>query len=615
MPSRSLASLAAAAVIAAAGAAQADYRLTILHINDLHSRIEPISKYDGTCSAEDDAEGKCFGGIARVKTYLDERRAALAGQNVVTLDAGDQFQGSLFYSTYKGDAAVEFMNQMGFDAMAVGNHEFDDGPEVLSSFMDKATFPVISGNTSVYYEPSLKSKLNGYVILEVGGEKIGVVSVLATDTDETSSPGPNVAFSDEVRYLNSIVPEIESQGANKIIALTHVGLNRDLEIAAQVPGIDVVVGGHSHTYLSASDPKRAGAYPTWVTNSEGTLVPVVQAYAYSKYVGELTIDFDDAGNLLFADGDTKLLDASVTPDPAFAARVKELGAPIEELKNKVVASSAAPINGERGDCRAKECEMGVLVAEAMLDKTANQGVTIAIQNGGGLRASIDAGEVTMGEVLTVLPFQNTIATFKLKGADVVAALENGVSQIEDGAGRFPQVAGMRYSFDAAAEPGGRITQVQVAAGDGWADIDPEAVYGVVSNNYMRLGGDGYKVFASKGMDAYDYGPGLEVTVADYLAANSPYQPGLRGNIVMGASLSAAAAAPAAAEEEEAPKEEAAASGDDSASGKVYVVKSGDSLWEIAKSQLGDATRYTEIVELNGLGAGATLSIGQELKMP
>ena len=615
MPSRSLASLAAAAVIAAAGAAQADYRLTILHINDLHSRIEPISKYDGTCSAEDDAEGKCFGGIARVKTYLDERRAALAGQNVVTLDAGDQFQGSLFYSTYKGDAAVEFMNQMGFDAMAVGNHEFDDGPEVLSSFMDKATFPVISGNTSVYYEPSLKSKLNGYVILEVGGEKIGVVSVLATDTDETSSPGPNVAFSDEVRYLNSIVPEIESQGANKIIALTHVGLNRDLEIAAQVPGIDVVVGGHSHTYLSASDPKRAGAYPTWVTNSEGTLVPVVQAYAYSKYVGELTIDFDDAGNLLFADGDTKLLDASVTPDPAFAARVKELGAPIEELKNKVVASSAAPINGERGDCRAKECEMGVLVAEAMLDKTANQGVTIAIQNGGGLRASIDAGEVTMGEVLTVLPFQNTIATFKLKGADVVAALENGVSQIEDGAGRFPQVAGMRYSFDAAAEPGGRITQVQVAAGDGWADIDPEAVYGVVSNNYMRSGGDGYKVFASKGMDAYDYGPGLEVTVADYLAANSPYQPGLRGNIVMGASLSAAAAAPAAAEEEEAPKEEAAASGDDSASGKVYVVKSGDSLWEIAKSQLGDATRYTEIVELNGLGAGATLSIGQELKMP
>ena len=134
MASRSLASLAAAAVITAAGAAQADYRLNILHINDLHSRIEPISKYDGTCSAEDDAEGKCFGGVARVKTYLDERRAALADENVITLDAGDQFQGSLFYSTYKGTAAAVLMNAIGFDVMAVGNHEFDDGPEVLARF-------------------------------------------------------------------------------------------------------------------------------------------------------------------------------------------------------------------------------------------------------------------------------------------------------------------------------------------------------------------------------------------------------------------------------------------------------------------------------------------------
>ena len=216
--------------------------------------------------------------------------------------------------------------------------------------------------------------------------------MLAKDTAETASPGPNVAFSDEIRYLQSIVPEIESQGVNKIIALTHVGLNKDLEIAEKVPGIDVVVGGHSHTYLSASDPKRSGAYPTWVTNTEGTLVPVVQAYAYSKYVGELAIDFDDAGNVLFADGDTKLLDASVIPDPAIAESVAALGAPIEELKNKVVAATAAPIDGDRKNCRAKECEMGVLVAEAMLDKTAGQGVTIAIQNGGGLRASIDAGE-------------------------------------------------------------------------------------------------------------------------------------------------------------------------------------------------------------------------------
>ncbi|MEM7522498.1 MAG: 5'-nucleotidase C-terminal domain-containing protein [Pseudomonadota bacterium] len=609
-PRRSL-SLAAAALAVSATASAADYRLTILHINDLHSRIEPISKYDGTCSAGDDAAGECFGGVARVKAHLDARRAALTGQNVITLDAGDQFQGSLFYSTYKGDVAVELMNAIGFDAMAIGNHEFDDGPEKLAAFIDKANFPVISGNTSAYSEPVLKGKYDGYVILEVGGQKIGVVSVLATDTAETSSPGPNVAFVDEIRWLTSIVPEIESKGADKIIALTHVGLKKDMEIAAAVPGVDVVVGGHSHTYLSASDPKRAGAYPTWVSNADGVLVPVVQAYAYSKYVGELTVDFDDEGNVLFASGDTTVLDASVTPDPVIAARVAELGAPIEELKNRIVAESAAPIDGDRANCRARECEMGVLVAEAMLDRVKDQGVSIAIQNGGGLRASIDAGEITMGEVLTVLPFQNTLATFRLSGAGVIAALENGVSKIDEGAGRFPQVAGLRYTFDAAAPAGSRISGVEVAGEGGFAPIDPEASYGVVSNNYMRSGGDGYKVFASLATDAYDFGPGLEQVVADYLIANSPYQPALRGNVI-------AAAAPAAAEveveAEAAPAAEEPAA-DGVASGEVYVVQSGDTLWDIARSELGDATLYTKIIEMNGLAAGAQLAIGQELKLP
>ncbi|MEL6793120.1 MAG: 5'-nucleotidase C-terminal domain-containing protein, partial [Pseudomonadota bacterium] len=298
--------------------------------------------------------------------------------------------------------------------------------------------------------------------------------------------------------------------------------------------------------------------------------------------------------------------ASVTPDAEMAANIASLAGPINEVMQTVVAETSAPIDGDRGNCRAKECEMGVLVAEAMLDKVADQGVTIAIQNGGGLRASIDAGEVTMGEVLTVLPFQNTLATFKLSGADVVTALENGVSRLEDGAGRFPQVAGLRYAFDAAAAPGSRITEVQVMAGGDWAAIDPAAMYGVVSNNYMRGGGDGYSTFANNAVDAYDFGPGLEQVVADYLAANSPYQPALRGAIVMGASFSGdAAPAPAATE--------TAATGAESSGG--YIVKAGDTLWEIAKAKLGDATRYTEIVELNGLTAGATLSIGQELKLP
>lgn len=175
--------------------------------------------------------------------------------------------------------------------------------------------------------------------------------------------------------------------------------------------------------------------------------------------------------------------------------------------------------------------MGNLVADAMLARVADQGVSIAIQNGGGLRASIDAGEITMGEVLTVLPFQNTLSTFQLKGADVVAALENGVSQIEEVKGRFPQVAGLKYTFDASKPAGERISDVMVVGADGSASpIDAGATYGVVSNNYMRGGGDGYKIFASGGMNAYDYGPDLADVVAEYLAGNQPYKPFLDGRI-------------------------------------------------------------------------------------
>jgi 5'-nucleotidase len=228
-----------------------------------------------------------------------------------------------------------------------------------------------------------------------------------------------------------------------------------------------------------------------------------------------------------ATGDTVLIDASVEPDEAVAARIAELAGPIEELKSRVIGSSAAPIEGDRTVCRAMECEMGSLIADAMLDRVADQGIQIAIQNGGGIRASIDAGEITMGEVLTVLPFQNTLSTFTATGQQIVDALENGVSQIEEGAGRFPQVAGMSFAFDASAEPGARISDVMV---DG-APIDPAASYGVVTNNYVRNGGDGYSMFEAA-EDAYDFGPGLELVLADYIAAQGgDFEPYTDGRIV------------------------------------------------------------------------------------
>ncbi len=504
-----------------AGMAAADYTLHIVHINDLHSRIEPISKYDGTCSAEDNAAGECFGGVARVATMINQLRAELEGENLIVLDAGDQYQGSLMYTTYKGDAEIEFMNAIGFDAMAVGNHEFDDGDEGLAKLANGVEFPVISGNIDVSQSNILAGLVDNHVVLEVGGEKIGIISALAADTVETASPSDAVIFSNEMESLAGDVAALEAEGVTKIIALNHVGVNMDMAIAEGVAGIDAVVGGHSHTEFS-NTVEGAMAYPTMVGD-----VPVVQAYAYSKYVGHLTLVFDDAGNVTSATGDTILLDASVAEDEAIVARVAELAGPIEEMKTQVVADTTDVIEGSREVCRAMECAMGNLVADAMLAHTADQGVVAAIQNGGGLRASIDAGEITMGEVLTVLPFQNTLATFEASGADVLAALENGVGEVEDGAGRFPQVSGITYTATLSAEPGSRISDVTI----GGAPLDEAATYLLATNNYVRNGGDGYSMFENAA-NAYDFGPGLETVVADFLIENAPYQPYTDGRINM-----------------------------------------------------------------------------------
>lgn len=649
--------LAASVSMFAASVAQAEFTLNILHINDLHSRIESINRFDSTCRTKDEEEGKCFGGIARVHAKINELRDELngAGANVLVLDAGDQFQGSLFYSTYKGKAAVEFMNGIGFDAMAVGNHEFDDGPDPLGEFIDAAQFPVISGNTLVgANEEKLAGKITPSVVVERGGEKIGILSVLATDTDETSTPGDNVLFGDEVAYLQDAVAAMEADGINKIILLSHVGLPRDREIAAAVNGVDVIVGGHSHTLMSNTD-EGAPPYPEFVDNPSGQQVPIVQAYAYSKYLGELRVTFDDAGNVVGASGDPVLLDASVTPDAGVLARVAELAAPIEELKARRVSETFAEIDGSRDNCRARECQMGNLVADAMLDRVKDQGVQIAIQNGGGLRASIDVGDITMGEVLTVLPFQNTLATFDLSGADIVASLESGVSQIEDGKGRFPQVAGLRYAFDLGVAPNeGRISGVEVNDGGNWAPIDPAKMYGVVSNNFMRGGGDGYKLFASNAQNAYDFGPGLELVVAEYLANNQPYEPYLDGRITEGAMMQKSEdaameketevavttpelpdtsmtlttepptveAAPAEAEVKMEAKvgepeggDGAMEKKDEAMAAKMHTVVRGDNFWRLARTYYGAGRMWKKIAEANPDASARRLKIGSELTVP
>ncbi len=514
-----------AAVCLMPGAALADYTLTILHTNDFHARFEQISAFDSACSAEDAAGAKCFGGTARLVTAIADARAR--SNNAILVDGGDQFQGSLFYTYYKGAMTAEFMTKLGYDAMTVGNHEFDDGPEVLRGFMDAVAFPVLMSNADFSGEPLLADKLLKSVVIERGGEKLGLIGLTPQDTDELASPGKNVIFTDPVGAVQQEVDALTAQGVNKIIVLSHSGYKVDQRVAAEATGVDVIVGGHTNTYLSNVAENAEGPYPTMVGKTA-----IVSAYAYGKFLGELNVTFNDAGDVVTAVGEPLIMDAAVAEDAPTVARIAELAVPLEEIRSKVVAEAAAEIDGSRENCRTKECGMGNLIADAMLDRVAGQGVTIALQNGGGVRAGIDAGPVTMGEVLTVLPFQNTLSTFEVDGATLVAALENGASQIEEGAGRFLQVAGMKYTVDPKAPAGARISEVMVlVGGDAWAPIDAGTVYKAVSNNYVRGGGDGFKMFVDAA-NAYDFGPDLADVTAEYMARLSPFTPFTDGRITV-----------------------------------------------------------------------------------
>lgn len=513
-----------------AGTAYADFTLNILHINDFHSRFDPITGTDSNCDAETDAAGECFGGIARLKTIIDDTRAKYANGNSLLLSAGDNFQGSLYYTTYKSKVVSDFFNQMGFDVVATGNHEFDDGPEEFMKFIEAAKFPIIGGNFDVSRDPNLAGKIKGSYVIEVGGEKIGIIGATTEDTPDIASPGDNVEFTDVIQYVRGASEALDAAGVNKIILLSHIGYTIDQQVAASLPLVDVIVGGHSHTLLSNTDEKAAGPYPTMVKNPEGIEVPVVQANQYGKYLGDIAITWDDNGVVTKAEGAPFLIDASVKGNADFAAQLADLAGPIAEMTGKVIGSSTAPLEGAREVCRAMECSMGNLLADAILDRVADQGATIAFQNGGGIRSSIDAGEITVGDVLTVLPFSNTLATVQVSGGDVIEALENGVSDVENGAGRFAQVAGLKYSFDLKQAPGSRVSDVLVKDGENWVPIDEDAIYTVVTNNYVRGGGDGYETFAN-GDNPYDFGPPLEEVVADYIAKlGGEYTPYTDGRI-------------------------------------------------------------------------------------
>ncbi|HEX2905688.1 MAG TPA: 5'-nucleotidase C-terminal domain-containing protein [Phototrophicaceae bacterium] len=490
------------------------FKLTIMHTNDTHAGHDPQSNGNG--------------GVAREAAVVKQIRGE--AENSLLLDAGDRFTGSLYHTQYLGQDQVQIMNLLGYDAMTLGNHEFDNGDEVLAQFLGGLKFPVVNANLDASASPVLADKFTPSTILEVGEELVGVIGLTTAETPILASPGVDLVWNDDyVAAANAAAADLTAQGVNKIILMTHTGVEADLAFVPQLENIDVVIGGHSHTLLSNTYSGAADKYPVKLESASGQPVYYVQAGEKNIYLGRLDVQFDAEGVVTSAAGDTILLSRYITPDTEMSDLLAELSAPIEELKNTSIdATTEVLLVGDRAVCRVEECNLGNLMADGMRAET---GAQIAIMNSGGIRASIEPGDITLGDVLTVQPFGNLISTFEAKGADVIAALENGVSTlvVEDGkvkrdgaAGRFPQVSGIRYVIDPTKEAGSRIVSVEVLGENGeYAPIDPEAIYSLVTINFVRTGGDGYSVFAENAINPYDFGKVDYESLVSYLKANSP----------------------------------------------------------------------------------------------
>ncbi len=518
-----------AAFFPSAVRADEPYTLTILHTNDTHSHLEEFDSSGTSC----DPGETCYGGVARRNYMINTIRKE--GGNILLVDAGDAFQGTLYFNQFHGIADLHFMNHLGYQAMAVGNHEFDLGPGPLGHFANYANFPILSANLDVSKEPALVGKIQPYTVLEIGGEKIGLFGLTTEDVTVISNIGPNVKVKDAFASAKEAVAALQSQGVDKIVALSHLGYDLDNLLATTVAGIDVIVGGHSHTLLGTMSG-AVGPYPNPLVSPAGEPVLVVQGGQWGKYLGRLNVTFDANGILTGYSGAPILLDASVPQDAQVLEMINTLFAPaLSTLKATVVGQTAVELVGERSKVRSQETNLGNLVCDAMLRATQSDRTQICITNGGGIRASIKAGNVTVGDILTVLPFGNSLVDMDLTGAQIIEALENGVSQVEAKAGRFPQVGGLRFAYNPNLPANSRIIKVEVWVGGKYQLLDRNKTYRIVTNNFMAGGGDGYSVL-TQGTHRYDTGLLMSDAVTDYIRAYSPVNPQVEGRITVSAAL-------------------------------------------------------------------------------
>jgi 5'-nucleotidase len=549
--------------------------LTLLHINDHHSRLDAESTTLQMSNAAGAAKYVALpiGGFARVAAAISEEAAK--STNVIKLHAGDALTGDLYFTQSEGEADAAVMNTVCFDAMTLGNHEFDAGDAGLSKFIGflhkdpkKCQTPLLSSNVSTSSISPIAGKFKPYTTITREGQRIGIVGVtIANKTKNASRPDETTLFADEVNSTQAYIDELTRQGVNKIIVMSHVGYEFDItKLAPKLRGVDVVVGGDSHSLLGPDSMKPfgltpEGTYPTRLTDLDGRPVCVVQAWQYSHVVGKLKVDFDNKGFVstcngapmvlvgdTFKDGNTASA-ATATPSATDAAAytkalndsgVFRITTPLAETvaalkpfsdakialgsikagessenlclrrvpgtgpKSDTTRSSLGDICNKNADVIARGGDIQQLVAQAfLLQGQTFGGADIALQNAGGVRVDIAAGDITVGRVYTLLPFKNVLVRVTMTGQQVKDTVEDGIDSMlgnngGTGSGAYPYMAGLRFDVDITKTKGARATNLEFQSIGQWVSFDTSKTYKVITNDFTAGGGDNYLTL--KGID-------------------------------------------------------------------------------------------------------------------
>lgn len=445
--------------------AENEKTINILHVNDVHARVEG------------DDEGLI--GYGRLKTCFETTKKE--NKNTLLVDAGDVLHGTTFANISKGENMIKLMNEIGFSLSVPGNHDFNYGYNQLLALSKKADFPILAANVK---KSDGTQDLEANKIIEVDKVKIGFFGLATPETKFKSSPKntEGVDFADYIETAKEQVKKLQDEKADVIVAVTHLGLDESSKersdiLAEKVEGIDLIIDGHSHTELPQGK------------KINNTLV--AQTGCHLHNIGKVTIMVSDGK---VAEIKAELIPFDAVKDLEKDAKIEEM----IEMANKenekslgiVVGKTANNLDGEREQVRTGETNLGNLITDAMRESIS---ADVALTNGGGIRATISEGDITVGDILTAFPFTNFVVGIEVTGQDIKDALEHGVDSAPEPAGKFPHVSGMTFKYDSSKPAGERVTEVLVKG----EKLDLEKTYKLATNDFVSIGGDDYKMFAGK----------------------------------------------------------------------------------------------------------------------